>query len=205
MDNYTLNSVFDGVDSDKFKFYNYNDDIYTKDILVVGWVGNSDLKMHGGVKRFNQLKEILDGMKDKFIFKPADRITNYIPHDEIPLYYRSVDIIVCFSKCEGTPNQILEASSSGRAFISTDVGIVSSLNSTIDPIKNPCGIIIDNLLENEQIENEQKEGLIKALNELYNNRQLIVEMGQNGRKCVEQEWSWNIKVKQFYDLFNSIL
>jgi len=37
-----------------------------------------------------------------------DRIIKQIPHNEVPNYIHNIDIIVCYSTAEGTPNQILE-------------------------------------------------------------------------------------------------
>ena len=127
-------------------------------------------------------------MNDKFIFKCADKQTGYISHNKMPEYYKSIDIIICFSKCEGTPNQILEASSSSRVWISTDVGIVSELNNT----DRPCGLIIDGTVDE----------LKKALLTLYDNRNLIIEMANNGRKAIEKKWDWKIRANEFYKLFD---
>ena len=90
---------------------------------------------------------------------------------------------------EGTPNQILEASSSGKCWISTKVGIVEELNNTIE--NNNCGVLIDR--------NEYE--LINALMYLEQNRHLIIEYGKNGRRSIEKSWDWKIKVNQFYNFF----
>jgi len=190
-----LYTCFDGVDATKFQYNDYSEDILTRNKLVIAWVGNSNPNYHGLTKKFMIIKETVEKMKDRFIFKPADRMTGYISHDKMPAYYASIDIVVCLSICEGTPNQILEGSSSGRAFISTDVGIVSPLNNTIDPIGKPCGLIIGGT----------SEDLTSALNKLYDNRQMMVDMGKNGRNAVEKGWDWQNKTKQFYDLFNGVV
>lgn len=43
---------------------------------------------------------------------------------EMPDYYSSIDVYVCASITEGTPNPILEAMASGVPIVTTDVGIV---------------------------------------------------------------------------------
>jgi len=48
----------------------------------------------------------------------------YIPHTEMVNCYSKIDLYVCTSKIEGTPNPILEAMACGVPIISTDVGIV---------------------------------------------------------------------------------
>ena len=128
------------------------------------------------------IKEVVDGLPDKFVFKPLDSMKEYIPHNQVPNYIYSVDIIVCFSTSEGTPNQILEASSCGRCWVSTDVGIVSMLQNTIS--NNNCGIIIG----------KEKEDLKEALLELYYNRELITKYGTNGRIAIQKEFRIDLTI-----------
>lgn len=184
----------DGVDSTKFNCNSwgngYNIDIVTKQKLTIGWIGNSNPAAHGINKGFEIIKNTVNNLSNKFTFKPQDIYTgSKLPHDKIPQYIKGIDIIICFSIAEGTPNQILEASSSGKCWISTNVGIVSELNNTIE--NNNCGIII----------NRSEDDLVEALLKLYNNRKLIIEYGKNGREAIEKSWDWSIKVNQFYDFF----
>jgi glycosyltransferase involved in cell wall biosynthesis len=181
---------FDGVDSKLFKYYNYDDSIYTKNKLIVGWIGNSDPNVHGINKGFSIIKSVVEEMSDKFIFNPQDLMVKKISHDKIPEYLSTIDIIVCFSIGEGTPNQILEASSCGKCWVSTNVGIVTPLYNTYK--NNPTGIIINRI----------KSELKQALSTLYNNRDMIVDFGKNGRRAIEKSWDWSIKSQQFYELFN---
>ena len=187
-------SCYDGVDSKLFCNYSYEKNIYTKEKLIIGWIGNSDPYAHGINKGFEIIKKIINNMSDKFIFKPQDIYTGKkISHVEIPQYINEIDIIICFSIAEGTPNQILESSSCSKCWISTNVGIVDELNNTGDKTEN-AGIIIK----------RNEEELEQALLKLYENREYLVQSGINGRKKIKQEWDWSNKVKQFYDLFETI-
>jgi hypothetical protein len=185
---------YDGIDTKLFYFQGYKNDILDKKILTIGWIGNSNPQAHGINKGFQLIKKTLldNDIKDKFIFLPQDIYTGTtIDISKIPNYISKIDIIVCFSIGEGTPNQILECSSSGKCWISTNVGIVSELYNTID--NNPCGLII----------NRDTTELKNALFKLYDNRNLIVEYGLNGRKAIEKCWDWSIKIQQYYDIFDS--
>jgi glycosyltransferase involved in cell wall biosynthesis len=183
-----ISPCFDGVDINMFYYTDYHHTIYDKKKLTIGWIGNSNPNSQGINKGFAKINEVLENMTDKFIFKPQDAFHKKISHNKIPIYLENIDIIICFSQNEGTPNQILEASSMGKCWISTDVGIVSELN-------NPaCGLIIK----------RNKKQLRAALEQLYDNRKLIVEMGRVGRKNIETSWSWNQKVNQFYDVFQKL-
>ena len=183
-------SCMDGVDTTMFNFKKYNEDILTKEKLKIGWIGNSDPKMSGIQKGFISIKQYIQDLSENFDFCPLDKQIKQIPHNEVPNYIYDIDIIVCYSTCEGTPNQILEGSSCGRCWVSTDVGIVSSVYNTIED--NPTGIII------KKNEKAFKDALMK----LYNNRELIVEYGRNGRKAIEVKWDWKYRLEGFNRMFS---
>ena len=180
----------DGVNTKMFNFKKYNKDILTKKKLKVGWIGNSDVTMSGLQKGFKEIKQYVTDLSANFEFCPLDRQTNYIPHEEVPNYIHNIDIIVCYSTSEGTPNQILEGSSCGRCWISTDVGVVSPLYNTLK--NNPTGIII----------NKDEESFKKALMTLYNNRKLLAIYGINGRRAIEVNWDWKYRLDGFKKAFN---
>jgi glycosyltransferase involved in cell wall biosynthesis len=182
-------SCMDGVESGIFNYKEYDDDILTKEKLKIGWIGNSDIKMSGYQKGFTEIKQYVTDLSANFDFYPLDKQIKQIPHNEVPNYIHNIDIIVCYSTCEGTPNQILEGSSCGRCWVSTDVGIVSSVYNTIED--NPTGIII------KKNEKAFKDALMK----LYNNRELIVEYGRNGRKAIEVKWDWKYRLEGFERMF----
>ena len=97
---------------------------------------------------------------------------------------------MCYSTAEGTPNQILEGSSCGRCWVSTDVGVVSPLYNTLK--NNPTGIII----------NKDEESFKKALMTLYNNRKLLAIYGKNGRRAIDVNWDWKYRLDGFKKAFS---
>ena len=186
-------SCMDGVNTTMFNFKEYDEDILTKKKLRLGWIGNSDIKASGRQKGFQEIKKYVEDLSANFEFFPLDKQIKQIPHNMVPNYIHNIDIIVCYSTCEGTPNQILEGSSCGRCWVSTDVGVVSSVYNTIE--NNPTGIII------KKNETAFKDALMK----LYNNRELIIEYGKNGRKAIELKWDWKYRLEGFQRMFNQVL
>jgi glycosyltransferase involved in cell wall biosynthesis len=180
----------DGVDTTLFKFKEYSNDILTKKRLKIGWIGDSNPKASGIQKGYNEIKQYISDLSANFEFCPLDKQIKQIPHNKVPEYIYNIDIIICYSTCEGTPNQILESSSCGRCWISTNVGIVSSVYNTLP--NNPTGIII----------NKNEQSLKKALMFLYNNRKLIVELGINGRKAIQVKWDWKNRLDGFKKLID---
>lgn len=102
--------------------------------LVVGWVGNSKWGLNIDGVDHKGLNDIIkpairllqnEGYRIKGRF--ADRNVKMIPHSEMVNYYNSIDIYVCASDAEGTPNPVLEAMACGLPIVTTDVGIVPQL------------------------------------------------------------------------------
>jgi len=98
--------------------------------IIIGWVGNSTWYQHEGIdhKGFHTLiKPALcelqaEGLPLRGSF--VDRNEGYVPFEKMVDYYNSIDIYICASDIEGTPNPVLEAMACGVPVISTDVGIV---------------------------------------------------------------------------------
>lgn len=123
----------DGVDLKLFKPQNLSrfvKDNLEKRTINLGWIGNS---RWGGIENdhkglytiiqpaINQL--IAEGYNIKFSI--ADRNIQWREQHTMPEFYNTLDIMLCASINEGTPNSVLEAMACGLAIITTDVGIVN--------------------------------------------------------------------------------
>lgn len=190
--------ITDGVDLEKFvpknleRFSNIENRV-----INIGWVGNSkfedsqkddDLK---GVRKIiipaiEELKQ--EGYKIERKF--ADRNEGYIPHDKMPDYYNSIDLYVCASKEEGTPNPVLESMACGVPVISTDVGIVSEA--------------FGEKQKEYIIEERTKEALKEKIVKLLENKEQFKILSDENLKQIKN-WSWNIKCKQFREFFDTAI
>ena len=187
--------ISDGVDLDMFYPQNldrFND--IEKRPVVIGWVGNSvfwgnkadDLK---GVHTIllpavTELQEEGENVIRLF----ADRQENIIPHSEMKDYYSKIDIYVCTSRIEGTPNPLLEAMACGVPVITTDVGLVPE--------------VLGDFQKQFVLEKRDVECLKDAV------RRMIRDP-ENFRKCSEenlrqiQKWTWKIKCTQYGVFFKA--
>src|SRR5690606_37906967 len=107
-------------------------------------------------------------------------VVNYVGHvNNVIDYVKDSSVFVLPSMYrEGIPRSILEALSLGRAVITTDnVGCRETV------IKNYNGILIPK---------NSIEDLINAMSFLYNNRNKIIEYGQNSRKLAEDNFDVSI-------------
>ena len=52
---------------------------------------------------------------------------------------------------------------------------------------------------------DNKEEIIDAINMLLDNPQLAKEMGENGRKAVEEKYNWRTEEKKLLNIYNTLL
>ena len=187
--------VQDGVDLELFKPFNKDrfENIKNKEIRI-GWVGNSKFTDSENDDDLKGLRKIiiptLSELKDEgynIIEYFADRNDKMIPHEEMPNYYNEIDLYICASKTEGTPNPVLEAMACGIPIISTDVGIVPEVFG-----KKQKEFIL---------KERSKECLKSKIIELLNNRELFDELSKENLNQIKK-WSWkeiSMKFKKFFD------
>jgi len=107
-----------GVDCEIFKPGEFRHD--TKR-LRVGWCGQL-----GGITSFKGYDEVLQPLRH--LFQQYDWRVNTRTHENaysaerMADWYRSLDVFVCTSSAEGTPNPAMEAAACGVPVVATDVG-----------------------------------------------------------------------------------
>jgi glycosyltransferase involved in cell wall biosynthesis len=122
--------ITDGIDLEKF--YPINTERFNQidnRTIKIGWVGNSNWVDNGiDYKGLNTIiKPAIEELQKEGLnveLFTVDKINATIPINEMVNYYSKIDIYVCASLAEGTPNPVLESMACGVPIISTDVGIV---------------------------------------------------------------------------------
>lgn len=126
----------------------------------------------------------------------ADYVNNYAtylkkkPQNSMIEIYNEMDVFICASLEDGTPNPCLEAAACGRPIISNRIG-------------NMPEFIIDGY--NGFIVDRDVNAYVEKINYLRDNRDKLIEMGQNARKTAEEEWTWRIQAERYRDMFKAIL
>lgn len=188
----------DGVDLSLFRPHDIGRlDTLGERTMVIGWAGNSrwahdqgeDLKgLHTILKpAVSQLQA--EGLNIRL--ELADRQQRLIKHADMPQYYARLDLYVCPSKIEGTPNPVLESMACGVPVISTDVGVVPEAFDG-DPF---CMILPDRSVS----------ALKHRIRQYYNG-------GSAGAKQISAyglqkigKWDWSRKAENFKRFFNTFL
>lgn len=154
--------------------------------LVVGWVGNSDWSQGNDHKGLHTIiKPAIENLKKagySIELLSSDKVEKHIPIEEMVNYYEKIDVYVCASISEGTPNPVLEAMACGIPVISTNVGIV----------KDAFGPIQQQFLLKERSVTCVEE----ALKKLIESPDLILACSKENQRSIES-WSWEYKAKDF--------
>lgn len=190
--------ITDGVLLSKFKPSNLERfSNISKRKIVIGWVGNSKWAKSKYKKDFKGvetiLKPVINELKEegyKIELKLADSSVKKIPLEKMPEYYSKIDLYICTSLIEGTPNPVLEAMACGIPVISTDVGIVPEV----------FGEKQSEFILRKRTKNELKSKIIK----IYNNPKMFGELSKENLESIKN-WDWSIKAKQFKDFFEIAL
>ena len=97
----------------------------------IGWVGNSQWGFLEGIPDAKGLESVIRPaislLKARGLdveLHLVDRAQTWRPREEVAAFYSTLDVYLCASLVEGTPNPVLEAMASGVPIVSTDVGIV---------------------------------------------------------------------------------
>lgn len=192
----------DGVDLSVFKPVNLHrlSEVGLKRPIRVGWVGNSafghwheagikeDLKGFHSIIRpaLSQLR--VDGYAIEEHF--ADRQEGYIPHRDMPAYYSQIDVLLCASSSEGTPNPVLEAMACGVPVISTNVGIVSEVFGSRQ---------MEYILDDRSI--DRFKDLLVTLIKSPIHLKLISD--ENLKQI--RSWDWKIKAETYRKFFKTLV
>ena len=157
--------------------------------LVVGWTGS--VGEHGDNKGLLDFIRPACEALSNVTLNTITREDDWLPHEQMPNFYREIDVYLSASQSEGTPNPALEAAASARAVVSTPVGIVPML---IDDGYN--GFIIPRTVDAIQ----------NALRTLRDQRDYCIQMGQNNRKVIESEgWDWQYRAGNYKRMFDKVL
>ena len=183
----------DGVDLSLFKPADLErfDNIGRRTVRA-GWVGNSKWWSVDDLKGLHTVIEpavkILRDAGYAIELISSDRQERMIPHEQMPDFYRNLDLYLCASLHEGTPNPVLEAMACGVPVISTDVGLVPEL---FGPEQKKY------ILESRTV-----SCLVGTLRSLLNEPEEFKALSQENLLQI-QPWDWKIMTEYFRAYFHS--
>lgn len=184
----------DGVDLETFRPLNLDRLAKLRERpVVVGWAGNSEWAGNGDHKGLRSVIipaiESLRAEGFDIVAEFADSSVRSRPLSEMPSYYHGIDIHLCASLAEGTPNPILEAMASGVPFVSTDVGIVPE---AAGPIQSR--FIVD----------RSPDAFAHAIRTLITEPGLAQRISEESLQRI-RNWNWPVQAAKFGTFFRQLL
>jgi glycosyltransferase involved in cell wall biosynthesis len=115
----------------------------------------------------------------------------YVPDEKLPNLYAASDIFVLPAIYENFPFAILEAQATGLPVISTKVGGIPEFLTD-----NENGFLIDP---------GDSSQLTQKVLALLQDPKLAKEMGDRGRRLIEEKFDWRLITSQVIDLYHKLL
>jgi glycosyltransferase involved in cell wall biosynthesis len=140
---------------------------------------------------FKQKEESLRNLAKELDIEDHVTFLGYVPDNKLPLLYSASDIFVLPAIYENFPFAILEAQATGLPVISTNVGGIPEFL-----VDNENGFVIE---PRDPIQLTQK------VLTLLQNQRLAKEMGDLGRKLIEEKFDWRLITRQVIDLYHKLL
>ncbi|HEX2836280.1 MAG TPA: glycosyltransferase family 4 protein [Thermoanaerobaculia bacterium] len=156
--------------------------------LRAGWAGSlkNQTSEHRGVHPF--IIPAVAAVRDAELSLAA-REERWRNAEEMREFYQSLDVYVCASRSEGTPNPCLEAAACGLAVLTTRVG-------------NMPEFIRDG--ENGLFVTRDIDDIAAKLRRLRDDPELRSRMGQAARATAET-WDWRHQAPRYAEMFRAVL
>jgi glycosyltransferase involved in cell wall biosynthesis len=142
-------------------------------------------------KGFKQKELSLRNLTKELGIEDYVTFLGYVPDEKLPHLYSASDIFVLPAIYENFPFAILEAQSTGLPVISTKVGGIPEFLVT-----NENGLVID-----PGNESQLTQGILTLLQD----SKLAKQMGDQGRKLIEEKLDWCLITDQVIDLYHKLL
>ena len=139
----------------------------------IGYSGSKAHDWRKGVSEFIIPSAKAAGVETSLAMLSTD---DYVPLDEMPKFYRSIDCYLCASSSEGFSLSVLEAASCGKPIITTKVGGTDELMQ--DGVN---GFIVP----------RNVEAMAEKIRSLKDDPQLYRSMSISMRKHVVDHWCWS--------------
>lgn len=156
--------------------------------LRVGWAGS--LSNQGpSQRRFHDVIEPAIAAVPGAELRAAIREERWRNRDEMLTFYWDLDVYVCASRSEGTPNTCLEAAACGVPLVTTRVGNMPEL---VRDGEN--GLFFDGTAED----------LARKLTLLRDDPALASTLAARMRETI-RAWDWSVQAENYARLFDSVL
>jgi glycosyltransferase involved in cell wall biosynthesis len=155
--------------------------------LRVGWAGS--LANHGDKRGYYDFIVPAIESVEGVTLVTAAREEKWRGSEEMREFYRSLDVYICASRTEGTPNPCLEAAACGIPLLTTRVGNMPEL------VRHGVnGLFIERNVAD----------IVAKLTVLKNNPEMLPQLGSAMLDAIQQ-WDWKIQAHHYRDMLEAVL
>ena len=129
-----------------------------------------------------KLKQMID---DSVIF------IGELPDEDLPYYYAACNVYATASLWEGFDLPLAEAQACGKPVVAFDIGAHKEVIG-----ENSTGLLVLS---------QDIEALADAIIKLLNDKELANEMGENGRRLIEEKYSWKRVAKMTEKVYEELI
>lgn len=116
------------------------------------------------------------------------RLPGYVDNEDLPKYYRGVDVFVLSSRRENNPITLIEALSCGLPVVAPRIGAVpETVNHGED------GLLFDNM-----------DDLVEHLDTLLSNSQMRNQLGKRGRDKIVNRYDWENRTEDLMWVYKNL-
>ena len=167
-----------GVDTDIF-----HDDPVIREKPIVGINGSTN---SGGRKGFDIVANACDNVGLELKTAKQNKQGGHLSKEQMPDFYRSIDIYCNMSESEGLNNSIMEAGAMGKFVIATPVGATTEMI-----IPDETGFLC-----------ARDVGMLTKKIELFlQHKDKYENCGGRLKALINEKWSWNVCIKGFERFF----
>lgn len=164
---------------------------------VILFIGHNNEFFNSSIKRskkFRMWKLLNSGSNKRVIIK------HDFTREETVAAYKCADLFLFPSNVECSPIVLFECMAAQTPFLTADVG-----NSKEIIEWSNGGKLLPTTIDNRGYSHAEIDGSTKLLDDIYDNYVLREEMGKNGFKAWESNFTWEILAKKYETLYLNLL
>jgi hypothetical protein len=165
----------------------FNDTPEIREKPIIGINGN---KASGGRKGFDIVEKASNLLGLELKTSTHNKNGQHLTKNEMPEFYKSIDIYCNMSETEGLNNSIMEAGAMGKIVIATPVGAAPEMI-----VPGETGFLCA----------RNADMLVKTITTFLKHREKYSNLGNNLRNLIRERWSWDLCARGFNELFEENL
>ncbi len=158
-------------------------------MLRAGWAGSLTNRGPGSYRGYHEFIVPAVAAIERVELISAAREDKWRNPEEMREFYRSLDVYVCASETEGTPNPCLEAAACGVPLLTTRVGNMPEL------VRHGInGFFVD----------RDADDIARSLRTLHEDSNLRTAMSKQIRDDI-QAWDWSLRARAYRNMFQEMV